>query len=154
MSKKVYLFLTAILVQQLNAQTPPTLPATSPTTLAMVYGYENSGNTITDDIWYVPYRDYTLTRVKLFKDDDYATGFDATFSAPASYSGWPDYTHRFGTNAATDEQESRSFSEEITDVFLCVDQSNGNSADFEGFKFRNVDNNLRELNTDDCNQFT
>ena len=62
----------------------------------MVDGYVNLNN-YSDDIWYVPYKDYKLKKIEAWKKGGKTSGFEVTFSAPSSYVDWPDVTFMFGT---------------------------------------------------------
>ncbi len=85
-----------VLNQILNvvAQTPATLPPTNPTELTMVNGAEFL--TIKDDAWIVPYENYKLTKVKMWKNAGNTAGFEVTFSPHPSLNGWPIETHVYG----------------------------------------------------------
>ena len=60
-----------------------------------------------EDIWYVPFRFYRLTKIQLFSWTDSASGFEVTYSTPDDGTGrfknWPDQVHTFGTRDGTDE---------------------------------------------------
>ena len=51
-----------------------------------------------EDIWFVPYSFYMLTKVRMWKKESESYGFEVTFSAypPDEFVGWPDETHHFG----------------------------------------------------------
>ena len=52
-----------------------------------------------EDIWYVPYKHYNLTRIRAWSSSDIFTGFEVTYevSNATKYIGWPPYKHLFGT---------------------------------------------------------
>ncbi len=118
-------------------KTPTSIPPTNPVELEMRTGGEFG--TITDDVWYVPYQHYKLTKVRLWQNGANTSGFEVTFSPPASYIGWSEETHLFGFNTHPTLSEI-TFSDEITDVETCVDgiPNQGTNSDFEGFRFTEI----------------
>ena len=64
----------------------------------MLYGEEAScGNTIVDRTWVVPHKFYSLSKVKMWRDNSKTSGFEVTFSPPASFnSEWTDISEVFG----------------------------------------------------------
>ena len=82
------------------AQNPPTLPATNPVYLDMIYGSED--DPITEFEWYVPHKFYRMTSIVGYlytgTSGAYYTmpGFRVTFEADPSTSGWPPIDQDFG----------------------------------------------------------
>ena len=72
--------------------------------------------TITTNLWYVPYRNYRLTKIEMFKNGHNTAGFTLTFSPPSSYTGWPDETHTFGNTGETSQYQSITFDNEIVSI--------------------------------------
>ena len=83
----IFLFFV-ILTQSAATQNPPSVPSTVPNELTMLSGYE--APPITDDTWIVPYQNYRLSKVKMWKNNVNTAGFEVTFSSPDTYTGWPD----------------------------------------------------------------
>lgn len=76
---------------------PTELPVTVPIELDGLIGTENGR--ITDDIWSVPYKFYSLTKVRLWKgnySNKYpVSGFEVTYESELE--GYPPMSHLFGT---------------------------------------------------------
>ena len=103
-----------------------------------------SGNAVTQE-WYVPVKNYILTKVELFKGggDTAVSGFEVTF-APDNDDliNWPEVKYLFGNKDLTENTESKEFTidgelQEIKDIEYCIDGlgSNGVDGDLEGFRF-------------------
>ena len=92
----------------------------------MYTGSEWDGHPITDDIWYVPNKFYSLSKIKAYvMDGDYVMyGFEVTFKAdPTKTSGWPDEVHLFGWTgfAGYTTTYEVDLTDEITDMATCLD---------------------------------
>ena len=82
------LYLTCALFNVIFAPDPSTLPPTVPVHLEMLRGKEHG--TYYDDTWYVPYKDYKIKNIKMWKDGGKTSGFEVTYSVHPSYTGWGD----------------------------------------------------------------
>ena len=121
----------------------------------MIYGNEDSP--ITDYIWTVPYKFYRLTSITLYikSTGQTAPAFEVTFSPdPAHTSGWPDETYLFG-NTNGFSGTTKTFSNEITEIRVCVDDiwpAHQPFGDFEKFYFKETDGTETSVGADyNCN---
>ena len=134
------------------AQTPSLLFATIPIELEMLSGLEM--DTPTDDVWYTTYKGYKLTKVRMWKNSYYTSGFEVTFSPPSSHLGWPDETHMFGFTTVTDNYSEITISNDIVKVNVCVDgTATSDTSDFEGLEFELADGTLQRISPT-CNPWT
>ena len=100
----------------------------------------NSETNPQEQQWYVPYKNYILTKLKLFKgrSDNVASGFEVTYSPDnKDITGWPEVTQLFGNEGLNEDAEEIEFSQEIKAIEYCIDVSTPNeySHDLEGFRF-------------------
>ena len=131
------------------ARSPSTLPPTMQVELTMLSGDEQG--LIVDDIWYVPFKNYRLSKVKMWKNVQYTSGFEVTFSPPSTYTDWPDLTHMFGFTDLIDEYSEITIASDIIKVSVCVDNSNLSTfSDFEGIEFTETDGTLTRISPS-CN---
>ena len=105
----------------------------------MLTGYEEDQDDTYNKIWTVPYKGYKLTKIKMWKSSTTMSGFEVTYSALSNYSGWSDYTKRFGCTVLTSALQEITFTEEITKVNVCVNTNEGAHNDLEGFTFTEAD---------------
>ena len=132
--KPILVTIGTVITSLVMAKNPPSLPVTNPKELNMMFGYESG--TIVDDIWFVPYTNYRLTKIEMWKNIWHSSGFMVTFSPPKAYDGWPEYTHMFGFDSLTDEYADLTFTEDITSIGVCGLRKNElPSHDLEGFEF-------------------
>ena len=79
---------------------------------------------VEESIFSVPYKFYTLTRLRVWVSTKAILGFEATFSAPDNFTGYAPYTHMFGTITTPIEGYfDLNISEEIREVQLNFDAS-------------------------------
>ena len=115
----------------------------------------NSDTNPQEQQWYVPYKNYILTKLKLFKGrtDNVASGFEVTYSPDnKDMTGWPEMTQLFGNKGENDfgtDTEEIEFSQEIKAIEYCIDKSTLNeySHDLEGFRFTLYDDQVVTLAT-------
>ena len=64
-----------------------------------------------DDIWWVPYRYYRLTKIKMYKNSANTSGFEVTYEPPDTdeFVNWPTETRLFGYDSETIEEEEIEF---------------------------------------------
>ena len=133
------------------AQNPPTLPATNPVYLDMIYGSEDDPITVFE--WYVPHKFYRMTSIVGYLypvGSVYYTmpGFRVTFEADPYTSGWAPIEQDFGNVGVgyTPDTVDLNFANELTEVATCVDDiwgpiPGGYKADLERIKFKESDGN-------------
>ena len=72
------------------------LPATEP--LELTTGI--TGVTIdplTFDNWVVPYKFYSLSKIRFYKSNDEISGFEVVYEAPDTFTGYEPISHLYGT---------------------------------------------------------
>ena len=85
-------------------------------------------NPVTQE-WYIPFKNYVLTKVELWKgaDDRVVSGFELTFSPDNDgITGWPVVTQLFGNKDLEEDKASVEFTidgvvNEIKDIEFCID---------------------------------
>ena len=139
----------------MGTQVPPTAFPTVPVELSSVTGYLSG--TEVDDYWVASNKRFWMTSLKVWKDTSSLSGFETTFSQPASYSGWPDESHMFGSTSLTSHYEEFSFTTEILRISLCC-QGCGNSIDssfvVEGISVQQSDGTVNTAGVNACSEWT
>ena len=97
-----------------------------------------------EDTWFVSKAYYVLCKVKLYKDVRSASGFEVTFCPHPreQFPGLPEETHLFGQTTHVKNVEEITLDSDLKRVEICVDNvhaQGGAGADFEGFKFTEMD---------------
>ena len=111
---------------------PSELPVTVPIELDMLTGSEHG--VITDDIWYVPNKFYSLTKIRLWKSFT-VSGFEVTYEAEIE--GYPPISHLFGTTKYTSHFEEIDLRSETKKSgknqirLLCLSTTSGSDGDVE-----------------------
>ena len=120
---------------------PSTLPEVNSKVLDYISGTTSTDNESWEDIWYVPFRFYRLTKMRLWTWKDSTSGFEVTYSIPDDetrrYMNWPEQVYTFGYKDGTEEPIEALFDKDFKEIQVCVDKSNSQeeNRDFEGFKF-------------------
>ena len=121
----------------------------------MHVGTESSGITM-DETKYVQYKHYTLSHFKLWKTCnvgcgfgyDEIVGFEATWSPPAHFVGWPDETLTFGVTGTS--SGDLYFSEDITEVGIRIDTGTFyDHRDFEWITFKTSSGATQGIGSED-----
>ena len=123
----------------------------------MYDGSDWDGDPLTDDIWYVPHKFYSLSKLKVWINDpneNSMPAFQVTFKAdPTKTSGWPDEVHTFGNTGVgyTPVTYEVDFTDQITEMATCVDDIWGSDpyADLERFKIKENGQAVVELGSSD-----
>ena len=103
-----------------------------------------------EDTWFVSKAFYVLCKVKLYKDVRSASGFEVTFCPHPreQFPGLPEETHLFGQTTHVKKVEEITLDSDLKRVEICVDNvhaQGGAGADFEGFKFTEMDGQVTKL---------
>lgn len=101
-----------------DVKDPPTLDYTIPVCSQNIEGHVQTNPE--NDMWYVEHRFYRLTSVKLWSDNLYTSGFEVTYEAPESFTGWEPITRMFGNDAATEEPYTINLENDLWGVELCA----------------------------------
>ena len=74
--------------------------ASLPATVAKEFDTTHEGviiDPIEEDTWVVPYKFYSLSKIRVFTNEDVMTGFEVVYEVPDSFRGYEPISHLFGT---------------------------------------------------------
>ena len=74
------------------------------------YFTSTTGDNPEDDEWYVPIKNYILSKVEIYKEGSLTSGFKVTYTPDNDdLVNWPDLTHLFGYTELQEDIESYDF---------------------------------------------
>ena len=98
-------------------KSPESLPATEKNEFPFLNYGENILDA-TDNVWYVPYRFYNIKEIRVFKDANQMSGFEALFDVPSDFTGYKPITHTWGTKVLVSRFERIVLSETYPQAFV------------------------------------
>ena len=93
-------FITRVETDCTNYAAAKTPFASLPATVAKEFSMTHEGviiDPIEEDNWVVPYKFYSLTKIRVYKSDAAMSGFEVVYEAPDSFTGYEPISHLFGT---------------------------------------------------------
>ena len=110
-----------------------------------------TGDNIEYDEWYVPIKNYILSKVVIYKQYAVTSGFEVTYTPDNdSLENWPDLTHVFGYTELEEEKEtfdivnSDGEKAEVKELEFCMKYG------FKGMRLTLYNGQIITINNDDC----